>query len=214
MIYYYKKLCFIIIVLVIGIGFSSFAQLNLYKEDGIERMGSIDSFLVKNQFDYAIVASSTSSWIQATTKFTCLVKHKDDWYLFRISISEGVHPASGPLRRRPIIRQRKLTVAESDSVLAIIKPVEGMRYSQEELNGLPQRCDVIYREEKATFGRGSDNPIYYLGQRKDDAVVSLAYVDPERYLQMCLPLNAEFGKLSGLVNTFQKLNSIASSMLP
>jgi hypothetical protein len=147
-----KVLTFITLCL---IGFDAWSQLTLRKEYGVEVVGSLESFLEKNDFEYAIASQPTSPWY-SNRKYSCLVKQRDTWYLLQVVTTPGSHPSTGPLKVRPTIRQRQLTPAQADSMLAIVLPEQGMKYSQDELNGLPLPCEIIYRGKKGfLFGPGA-----------------------------------------------------------
>ena len=207
------KKAYILFTLVIIFGFSNqtFSQLKLYKEYGVEIMGSVEAFLERNNFEYALVSHSTSNWITAHRVFSGIVKQDNSWYLLQMSERSVVYPATGPLRVRPLVRQKQLTAEQADSILAILKPKEGMRHSQEELNALPSRCESVSRGVRGTYYGVTDNPTYYLFERSGGLTVSRSFYAADTYLQKCLPLNPEFKILKGMVNTFQVLDSIAAS---
>jgi len=198
--------------MLLGISSQAFSQLKLYKEYGVEIVGSLESFLEKNDFEYAIASQPTSPWY-SNRNYSCLVKQRDTWYLLKVVTTPGSYPSTGPLRVRPTIRQRQLTPAMADSMLAIILPEQGMKYSQVELNCLPLPCEIIYRGKKGfLFGPGADGTTYHLAEKKNEEVSSISFYEPEVYLKTCMPLNPKSQILAGMVNTFQKLDSLTSSL--
>lgn len=206
-----RRVCFFAIVLICGLCSSVFSQLNLYKEQGVERMGSVDSFLEKNNFEYAVVAYSTSSRGLGESRFSCLVKQEGSWHLLQISTASRSAPVA-ELRPRPVIKQKKLTISQADSLLRIIEPQEGMKHTQEEFYALPSTCETEFRGRKGIAGGVSDAATYHLAEKSDRGVILLNFYAPDFYLRNCLPLNTEFKILTGMVNSFDKLTSAASSL--
>lgn len=190
----------------------AFSQLVLTHENGSIPMGSVELFLKRNSFDYAIAAESTSPWIADSKMFTCLVKQERSWFLFQISQPQA-HSSVPGLRVKPIVKQLKLSRLQADSLLKIIKPEEGMKYSQEELYKLPSKCEVVYGEKKALFFGVSDAATYHLAERSADKVVAISFYAPYVYLEKCQELNGQFKILTGLLNSFEKLNLMASEIL-
>jgi hypothetical protein len=201
----------ITLVLLLGISSQTFSQLKLYREHGVEIMGSVELFLERSNFEYALLSYSTSTWITAPRTFSGVVKQHNNWYLLQMSERSVVYPDTGPLRARPLVRQKPLTDEQADSILAILMPDEGMRYTQGELNTLPTSCESVSRGVKGTFYGVSDNPTYYLFERSYGLTVSRSFYAADTYIQKCLPLNPEFKILKGMMNTVQKLDSMAVS---
>ena len=192
-------------------GFDAWSQLTLRKENGVEIMGSLESFLEKNKFEYAIAAYSPSQRLTGSKTFTCLAKQQGIWYLFKIL---GPYTPSSPvpeLQVRPVIMQKKLAASEADSLIKLIRPDEGMKYSQEQLNALPKTCVAEFRGRKGPSGGFSDAATYHLAVGAGGNITSLYFYGASNYLRRCLPLNPEFGILKGMVNTFQTLDSIVAS---
>lgn len=206
-----KKTFLLVIALVCGLYSSVFSQLNLYKEYGVEKMGSIESFLEDNDFEYAILATSTSSRMFGERKFSCLANQKGSWYLFQISAS-STFASVVELRVRPIIKQKKLTSSQADSLLSIIEPKEGMKYTQEDFYTLPSTCESEYRGRKGKAGGVSDAATYHLTEKSDKGIISLSFYAADFYLRNCLPLNPQFKILTGMVNSFDHLTSTANSL--
>lgn len=205
-----KKARILFAVVLFGISNQAFSQLKLYKEYGVEIMGSLEVFLEKNDFEYAIAAHSPSQRLTGSKTFTCLAKQSDIWYLFQISGPYTLSPVA-QLRVRPVVRQKMLSASEIDSVMKIIQPDVGMKYSQQDLNALPKSCESVSYGKKGTFCCLSDAGTIYLAERSAEKVVSLSFYGAGTYIMKCLPLNPEFEILNGMVNTFQKLNSIATA---
>jgi len=207
-----KRAVSIIILMLFGIGHQGFSQVKLYKEHGVEVMGTPESFLENNDFEYAIVTYSPSQRLTGAKTFNCLAKQQGTWYLFKI---EGPYTRSSPvpvLQVRPVIMQKKLSESEADSLIKMTRPDEGMKYSQEQLNTLPKWCLAEYRGRKGLSGGISDAATYHLAERSDGNITSLYFYAASTYLEKCLPLNPEFGMLKGMVNTVQTLDSLASSL--
>lgn len=206
-----QRVCFLVIVLVCGLCNSVFSQLNLYKEHGVVQMGSVELFLEKNDFEYAIIAHHTSSRILNEREFSCLVKQNSSWYLFRISEASVISPAP-KLRLLPTVKRKKLTNSQADSLLNIIEPQKGMSHTQEEFYTLPSTCESEFRGRKGITGGVSDASTYHLAEKSDKGVNSLSFYAADFYLRNCLPLNAQFKILTGMVNSVDKLTSAASSL--
>jgi len=207
-----KRAVLVIIVILLSFRHQGFSQVKLYKEHGVEIMGTPELFLAKNEFEYAIVAYSPSQRLTGAKTFNCLVKQQGTWYLFKIA---GPYTRSSPvpeLQVRPVIMQKKLSESEADSLLKMIRPDEGMKYNQEQLNALPETCVVEYRGRKGIGGAISDAATYHLAERSDGHLTSLYFYAVRNYLERCLPLNPEFGILKGMANTVQTLDSLASSL--
>jgi len=208
-----KKIGVVItLITLLGSSDQTFSQLKLHKQHGVEIMGTPKSFLAKNDFEYAIVVQSSSERDFRIKTFTCLAKQQGIWYLFKIL---GPYTPSSPvpeLQVRPVIMQKKLAASEADSLIKLIRPDEGMKYSQEQLNALPKTCVAEFRGRKGTSGGFSDAATYHLAVGAGGNITSLYFYGASNYLRRCLPLNPEFGILKGMVNTFQTLDSLASTL--
>jgi len=116
------------------------------------------------------------------------------------------------LHPHPTIKHRKLTISQADSLLSIIEPEKGMKHTQEEFYALPVACDSEFREKKGMAGGVSDAATYRLTEKSDKGIISLSFYAADFYLRNCLPLNAEFKILTGMVNSVDRLTSAANSL--
>ena len=200
---------YVIIILLFAIN-PAFSQLKLYQENGIVKVRSIEIFLEKNNFDYAIAAQSASPRMTDGRVISCLVKQGGSWFLFQIS-EPAVVSSVNALNAKPVVKQVNLSELQADSLLKVIRPEEGMKYSQEELYALPSTCNAVYKGKKVVFGGVSDAAKYHLVEKKGGDVISLSFYAADTYIRNCLPLNPDFKILTGMVNTFEKLTSLATS---
>lgn len=87
-----------------------------------------------------------------------------------------------------------------------------MRHTQEEFYALPSTCENEFEGRKGIAGGISDAATYHLAEKSDKGIVALNFYAADFYLRNCLPLNAEFKILTGMVNSFDRLTSAANSL--
>ena len=87
-----------------------------------------------------------------------------------------------------------------------------MKHTQQEFYALPSTCESEFRGRKGMTGGVSDAATYHLVEKSDKGIISLNYYAADFYLRNCLPLNAEFKILTGMVNSFKQLTSATNAL--
>lgn len=174
------------------------AQLVIDKSLKIdEKKESVRNFITHNNFDYALISWTTSTWMRSNDYFYGLVKQSGKWYLVKISSSKYDLPNQYTLTENSKLLSKK----ELTSIKKELKIDSTFFHSQDELSSLPDACSYIKNGKPDGLLFIADAATYYLLNFEKNNFTSLSYYAPNSYLKKCYPYIPEFGKLKGLVNT-------------
>jgi len=178
-----------------------FSQLRIKQEKKLAATTkAVNEFIDANNFEYALITWSISSWSHLGENIYCLIKQAGNWYLADVTIPVTYKP-----KKKVVVKYTKLQVNIADSLWHVLQPDSAFFYKQEDFDKLTAECPTVYRGEKVIYWGVSDHNTYYLLRYAGGEKSNLRYYAPDTYLKVCYPYNPEYSMLKGFWNTSKSL---------
>lgn len=184
-------------------------QLKIKNKDSLQCIEpSVEKFVVENNFDEALVAWTSSNWMSLKSKFYALIKQKNKYYLAQFTSTFNENSIRNQ-KRALEIRSQKLKPSEISKLYGNLDIDQAFKYSQKDLNKLPENCTFYTDSDSIVIGVYDLN-YYHLLRLSNSKTQSIYKYAPDYLLKHCAPFLSEYKILEGFVNTFDQLTELVT----